>query len=160
MTPDLCLALAIDPALRLLPSAMTSLEARALILAIAAQESALTARRQQPTGPARGYWQFETPSVEEVLTHRATKRHALSLCAALDVEPTVTVVHRALEFHDVLAAAFARLLPWRLTAPLPRRLEPDVAWQQYLKCWKPGKPRPAKWPASYVIGWQTVEGRA
>lgn len=156
MSPALFLALAVDPALRLLPPAMTSIEARAMLVAIAMQESEIAARRQQPKGPARSYWQFEMPGVEEVLTHRATKRHALAVCAALDVEPVVAAVHRAIEFQDVLAATFARLLLWRLPAALPGEFQPDIAWQQYEKAWKPGKPRPAKWPTSYAVAWTAV----
>lgn len=156
MKPAHCLSLAIDPALWLLPSGMTSLEARAMLVAIAMQESALGARRQKPSGPARSYWQFERIGVAGVLSHPSSKGHLVHVCEALDVAPEVDVIHKAIEWQDVLAAACARLLLWTLPSALPGEFAPDVAWHQYERAWRPGKPRPAKWPASYATGWQAV----
>lgn len=158
MTTRHALMLAIDPALSLLPSAMTSDKARAFLLAIAWQESKLAARRQQPTGPARGFWQFEMAGIAGVLTHRRSRVPAAALCAALTIESEVASVYRAIEFNDVLAAGFARLLPWTLPDPLPGHLDVDRGWRQYLKAWRPGKPHAAAWPESYAVGWGTVFG--
>jgi hypothetical protein len=63
MTPDLFLRLAVEPALSLLPESLRSTEAKAFLVAIALQESRLTARRQIG-GPAHGYHQFELGGVE------------------------------------------------------------------------------------------------
>jgi hypothetical protein len=156
VTPDLFLDVAVDPALTLLPARMTSVEARALVLAIAFQESALEHRRQQPVGPARGYCQFEEPGVAGVLTHRASRVAAHSLCSALDIEPSVAAVHRAIEFNDVLMAGFARLLLWTVPDPLPSRFEFDRAWRQYVAAWRPGKPKPTRWPSSFALAWNVM----
>lgn len=162
MTPARFLATAIDPALALLPLKMASDEARALEIAICQQESELKARRQRLTGGrsgrARSYAQFERIAIEEVLTNRLSRTHAAAVCSALDIEATVEAVYRAIEFNDVLCAAFTRLNLWRTPHAMPGRLEVDRAWHVYEATWAPGKPRPAKWPASYAIGWRTVEG--
>lgn len=157
MTPDLLLRLAIMPALSLLPPAMTSREAIAMLVAIAWQESEIRARRQQPVGPARGYWQFEAGgAVAGVLRHAATRGHAAALCEQLDVAPNVEAVYRALEYHDVLAAGFARLNLWWLAGPLPTRGARELAWSQYLAAWNPGKPHERRWPQSWAVGWAAV----
>ena len=101
----------IDAALALLPPKMDSVEARVLLLAIALQESGFKSRRQYGNGPARGYWQFEAAGgVIGVLAHHSTASRARIVCGLRDVKPVVQDVHAALEFDDVLAAAFARLL--------------------------------------------------
>jgi hypothetical protein len=160
MTPARFLATAIDPALALLPLKMASDQARAMVLAVCWQESKLSARRQQPTGPARGFAQFERDGgVAGVLSHRSSRVAAAKVCQALVVEASVEAVYRAIEFQDVLAAAFARLLLWTVPDPMPGKFEPEIAWRIYLKAWRPGKPKPEAWPESYAVGWQTVEGR-
>lgn len=163
MTPDLLLRIGIRPALSLLPPAMSSAEAEAFLLAIAIQESdGLRARRQYLGGPARSFWQAEEGGgFKGVLTHPATAAHARALCRTLVVPPTYTAVYVAIEFHDVLAAGFARLLLWTLPSRLPRRHEPDEAWRQYADkdtgAWRPGKPHPSKWPASWAQAWQAID---
>lgn len=159
MTPDLYLRFAIDPALWLLPAAMRSVEARALVLAIALQESKLIARRQIG-GPARGYPQFEVAGVSGVLRHEHSRAHAERLCEVLDVPPLVGSVHAALEYQDVLAAGFSRLLLWTLPSALPREGQPELGYRQYLDAWRPGKPRPATWPEHWVTAWATVRATA
>ncbi len=159
MTAHRFLSTAIDPALTMLPAKMTSVEARAMVIAIAWQESKLEARRQKPTGPARGYCQFERDGgVAGVLTHRSSRVPAAAVCTLLDIDPTVEECYRAIEFQDVLAAAFARLLLWTLPEKMPGKFEPEIGWRLYLKAWRPGKPRPAGWPESYAVAWQTIEG--
>lgn len=160
MTPARFLVTAIDPALSILPLKMSSDEARAMVLAVCWQESDLAARRQKPAGPAHGYAQFEhSGGVVEVLTSRSTRVAAAAVCAVLDIEPTVQEVYRALEFQDVLMAAFARLLLWKHPMPLPSRSEVDRGWFMYQSSWRPGTPHPEKWPQSFDIGWRTVHER-
>lgn len=157
MRPDHLLTLAIRPALSLLPLAMRSEPAEGLLLAIAWQESEMRHRRQVPVAHARGYWQFERGGgVAGVLRHPATERHARALCEALDVPADTLPVYEALEYHDVLAAGFARLLLWTLPGPLPDRAQRDSAWAQYLAAWRPGKPHERRWPQSWVVAWTTL----
>ena len=148
MTPALFLALAIDPALRLLPESMRSDNARAMVLACCVQESGLTARRQQPVGPARSFAQFEKIGIAGVLTHPRSRTQAVAICNVLEIEPQVETVYKAIEFCDVLCAAFSRLLLFSAPQHMPGRLEVDVAWHIYESRWRPGKPRPEKWPSS------------
>lgn len=156
MSPELFIHLGLEPALALLPKEMDSLQARAIVLAICLQESKLTHRRQGGGGPARGYPQFERAGVLGVLSHEHTSTHASVICALFDVKPLVANVYAAVEFHDVLAAAFARLLIWTLPQALPSRGQVDESYGQYLSAWRPGKPRPETWPANYTRAWDLV----
>lgn len=142
---------AIDDAFALLPPKMDSAAARVLVLAVALQESGFTSRRQYGNGPARGYWQFEAGGgVIGVLAHHSTATHARIVCGLRDVKPIVPDVHAALEFDDVLAAAFARLLLWTDRYALPPVGDERGAWECYLRTWRPGKPHADRWPANYA----------
>jgi hypothetical protein len=156
MTPAIFLRTAVDPALALLPERMTSPEARALIVAIASQESSLVHRRQF-AGTARSYLQFEIPGIEGVLTHEGTWAYARGACVDLDVLPTAPGVYIAIEYQDVLACAFARLLLWTLPGQLPQASDTDEAWMQYVGLWRPGKPRPERWAANFRDAWTAVK---
>lgn len=140
---------AILPAYRLLPSKMASPQATAMLLAIGLQESRLHYRRQI-RGPARGLWQFEKGGgVAGVLRHEASREHALRVTRQRTITAGRTEVYHALEFDDILAAAFARLLLWTDPAPLPALGDVHSSWAYYLRNWRPGKPHPATWPAFY-----------
>lgn len=142
-----------------LPAAMQSTPATALLLAIALQESAAAARRQQPRGPARGFWQFEAGgAVHGVRTHPASAHHLRSALVSLCYPSTLSTVNAwtALEHNDVLAAVFARLLLWTVPGALPGRLDVAPAWDQYLEAWRPGRPRPDDWAANFALGWSIV----
>jgi hypothetical protein len=142
---------AIDDAFALLPPKMDGAASRVLLLAIALQESGFKSRRQYGNGPARGYWQFEASGgVIGVLAHHSTATHARIVCGLRDVKPIVTDVHAALEFDDVLAAAFARLLLWTDRHALPALGDERGAWAYYLRTWRPGKPHADRWPANYA----------
>jgi hypothetical protein len=157
MTPAFALHRMIPAALSLLPTAMDTPAARALLLAIGLQESKFQHRRQVQ-GPARGYWQFEEHGgVAGVLDHRVSAPHAWNVCTALDYSPSVVVVYDAIADNDVLACAFARLLLWTLPERLPTRGEPDVAWRQYLDGWRAGKPHRATWNEYYDHAWALVD---
>lgn len=161
MTPVRLLQYAIDPALSLLGSRYTSDAARALLLAIALQESGLRHRVQQD-GDANEYddalswWQFERIGVAEVLRHPASARHAADLCARLGYPAETEAVYRAIRDNDVLAAGIARLALWRHPDALPVRGSPVTAWEYYLKIWAPGKPHSAPWAARYSAAWEFV----
>jgi hypothetical protein len=123
--------------------------ARAMLWAIGRQEGRMIHRRQIG-GPARGLWQFERGGgVRGVLTHGASKAHALRLCQARGVEATSHSVYPALEHDDVLACGFARLLLFTDAEklPAPSAGNAPAGWGYYLRTWRPGKPHPQTWDA-------------
>lgn len=141
----------IDPALSLLPARMNSPQAMAMLLGIGLQESHFEYRRQLGNGPARGLWQMERGGgVHGVLRHEASAKLAAGICAQRGVEPTDQAVWAALEHDDILAAALARLLLWTDPQPLPALSDTAGGWALYARVWRPGKPRPAEWPANYL----------
>ena len=151
-------------AFSLVPPAMDTVEARALLLAIGLQESRFQSRRQSFGGPARGFWQFERAGgVLGVLRHRATAALADTACHALRYRTRLPdgsladyELHGILEDNDPLACVFARLLLWTLPDALPSRDEPELAWLQYLAAWRPGRPHRNSWNAHYTRAWDLV----
>ena len=149
--------LAIDPALALLPPGMDSPQARVMLLAIGMQESRFEHRRQMPTGPARGFWQFEEGTrasrggVYGVYLHDASRFWLDRLCASRGVQFLPASIYQALEADDVLAAGVARLLLFTDPRRLPATDDADGAWGLYLRTWNPGKPRPEKWPGNHRL---------
>lgn len=167
MTPDLLLRVGIEPALALLPKRMDSQSARAMLLAIAFQESGDLDHRKQVQGPARGFFQFEAIGVRGVLDHPASRSLARDIASDMGypvsmghdgnvIGNTVQAVYTAIEHNDSLAAALARLTLWRLPLPLPPRDGPAAAWEQYLSAWRPGKPHLDRWDARYRRAWDVV----
>ena len=151
MTPDDALTLAIEPALVLLPKAMDSVPARALLLAIGLQESRLEFRRQHGDGPARGLWQFEQGGgVKGVYEHDASALWTRALCNARNTSWEISSIWAALEYDDVLTAGCARLLLFTDPKPLPTLDDPGGAWDYYVRNWRPGKPHPATWAANHA----------
>ena len=153
---------------RILPAALSLLpyddtpEARALLIAIALQESGLRARRQMGDGPARGYWQFEQIGVRGVLESpsKRAKSLALQFVTEMDCQATTEAVWGAIEHNDILATGLARILLWTHPAPLPKRLQTDAAWDYYEGLWRPGKPRPEKWIANWNQAWGVVDAQS
>lgn len=140
----------------LLPPEMGSRRAAGLLLAIGLQESRFRHRRQID-GPARSFWQFEMAGVGGVLSHAASREHALAALKTLCYRDVSTVdVYRAIEHNDVLACVFARLLLWTLPETLPDEHDYEEGWRQYLRAWRPGKPHVETWLGSYGVGWSLV----
>lgn len=140
-------------AMRLLPSEMNSVAARAMLLSIALQESRCTARRQLG-GPARGFWQFEKGGgIKGVLTHKATKLHADASMSAMQYPATAEVAYAVVEHNDILAAIFARLLLWSSPKKLPVQGQHEYSWGYYLDTWRPGKPHRQTWDEFYDKAW-------
>jgi len=158
MQPDTFVMTALRPAFYLLPGKMDTREANAFIVAIALQESGLKKRRQLGAGPARSYLQFEKAGIRGVLKHQATTTLARDVCVALDVAVNPISIHRAMEFQDVLAVCFARLLLWTVPLPLPTEAEVRESYAQYLTAWRPGKPREKDWAANYQQAWDLIKG--
>lgn len=150
----------IPAAYALLPPAMASSKATAMLIAIGLQESRFIHRRQV-SGPARGFWQFERDGgVMGVATHRKTAVLLAEVLRALRYEPLIgkaAGMHTAIEHNDVLACVFARLLLWTVPARLPERGEGQEAWRQYLEGWRPGKPHPATWASHFLDAWDLAE---
>ena len=152
---------AVHEALRLLPPAMDSKEARVMLYAIGLQESRFTHRAQVidggGKGPARGYWQFERGGgVTGVLRHPASRYWMSSVCNARNIVSQPMNVWLALETDDVLAAAAARLLLFTDPAKLPAIGEQAESWRYYVRNWRPGKPHPRTWPECYTTALEAV----
>lgn len=160
MTPSLLVKLAISPALEMLPANMDSPAARAMMIAIALQESRIS-YRAQIGGPARGYWQFEQGGgVRGVLMHTASRPHIQAVLKAIDYaqESDPAACYTAIQHNDILAACFARLLLWTLPNALPASGDAQGGWDTYVAAWRPGKPHRQTWDAFYKQAWSTVEG--
>ncbi|MCT8281768.1 hypothetical protein [Xanthomonas translucens] len=157
IAPELALSRIIVPALGELGDGMDSPPARVLMLAIALQESGLTARHQVG-GPAHGLWQFEAGGgVRGVLTHSASQRRARALCELHGIAPTVAAMYDAIEGDDLLAAGFARLLLWTLPLALPAIGDEQGAWEQYIEAWRPGQPHRDRWASVYPLAVRAVQ---
>lgn len=156
MTPSEALATTIAPALAILPPKMDTAPARVELLSIGLQESHLTFRRQMPTGPARGLWQCEQGTqasrggIWGLYLFKATSGYLNDLCAARNVAHDPVAIYNALESDDILAAGCARLLLYTDPQPLPAVSDVDGSWALYQRVWRPGKPRPAEWPANHA----------
>lgn len=155
----------IPAAYSLLPEAMQSDKATALLLAIGLQESdGFSARRQYQRGAGHGFWQFELRGVRGVLLHERSREVANDVVDALRYRLTTrhtdarqaVEVYDAVTHNDTLACCWARLLLWTLPMPLPGPGDADLAWGQYLAAWRPGKPHPETWDHYYAEAWQRV----
>lgn len=142
-------------ALSLLPAKLNSVQAKAMVIAICLQESRLDARHQLG-GPAHGYAQFEVAGIRGVLRHPASQHLIRDVLAALDYLPDPVSCFEAVEHNDILGAAFSRLLLWTLPDGLPEQSEPQKAWEQYLRAWRPGRPRAANWESNFALAWTSL----
>lgn len=163
MTPDIINRVVIDAAAKLLP-AYDSQPARAMLIAIAMQESGLRERRQiarydrsAPVyGPARSWWMFERIGVQGVMEHAVSRADAAEVLRVLDYMPDAAAVHQAMEHNDIMACCFARLLLRTLPQALPGPDDMAEGWRQYTAAWRPGKPRDDSWPAFWAQAWEEV----
>lgn len=148
----------IPAAYSLLPPAMSSPAASAMLLAIGLQESKFLARRQGGGGPARGFWQFETGGIAGVLKHPSSSAYINKILFFLRYNGANAVYCTSLvEDNDTLACVFARLLLWTLPDKLRGKDDPGGAWEQYIKGWRPGKPVLESWGSNYAEAWARVE---
>jgi len=130
---------------------MDTNEARVMLMAIPGQESNWDARAQHG-GPALSYYQFEKIGVDGVL--EAVPDWSRAVLAANDIP--VAEAHAAIQYHDPVATAFARLLLWSDPAPLPFVGDQAGAWDYYLRCWRPGKPDETRWPHCYQTAMEII----
>lgn len=166
MTPSTLLETIIDPALRLVETKYRTDEARALLIAIALQESEISERRQTlnagrwwlyPTSPGTGFWMFEAGgAVHGVLKHPVCSAFIGPVLKTLEYPSNRDIIHDALVHNDVLACLMARALLLSLPAPLPARGDHEEGWRQYIEAWQPGKPKPDKWPRNYAAAWRCM----
>lgn len=140
--------LIIDPVLGMMGVPFDTPAAKRMLRAIAVQESGLMHREQFPTGPARGWFQFERAGgVAGVVNHRLTKPVLRDWCINLVIPFSVDSVYNAIGLNDQLACACARLLLYTDVPPLPT--DEAGGWECYLRVWRPGRPRPSEWAASW-----------
>lgn len=149
---DSLLRSAISPALAMLPPKMDTEAARVILLAITLQEAEGINRVQFGDGPAHGLWQMEEGGgVRGVMQHPMSRDFARTVCASRRLPFDRHAVWSALAHDDALAAAFARLLLWTDFHLLPKVDASDAeTWVYYERNWRPGKPRPADWPANHA----------
>lgn len=153
----------ITAGLALLPPRMTSDAARLQLYTTSLQENPKRLPKQVG-GPAVGDYQMEKGGgVVGVLIHDTSKNLARSVCDVRDVDPTPEAVYLALQFDQVLAAAFARLLYWTDPKPLPNVGDEEGAWKLYLRTWRPGaynrQPEElrAKWTKNYAAALMALQ---
>jgi hypothetical protein len=157
ISPADALSRVIHPALELLPSKMGGERADVMLVAIGLQESGLAARVQSGDGPARGLFQFELGGgVHGVMTHPASRDYAKRLLGARGCPATERSAWLALAGDDLMAAAFARLLLWTDSRPLPEPDDIGGAWTYYADNWRPGKPHPDRWLANHKLALHAV----
>lgn len=138
----------IGEALSLLPSAMNTMEAWVMLMAIGLQESRFEHRRQiikkggklVPLGPAKSFWQGERLGgmTAGVIKHPASRYWMHHVCRERGVDFNATAVWNAIENDDVLAAAAARLLLFTDPKRLPLVKDEQGGWNLYLRTWRPG----------------------
>lgn len=158
MTPVEFLARIQRPAMAFvatLDARLDTREANGLLLPIAGIESEWSSRRQLG-GPARSFWQVEPNGVLAVLQNINTQRLMIAAARALCVGIDRASIYVAIEHNDFLACIVARLLLWADPAPLPAIGDQDGAWACYLRCWRPGKPRPQDWPEIYAAACEAL----
>ena len=168
MTPELLLKTAIIPALGMLDSKLDTPAARAMLIAIALQESGLKARRQMleardhwwesKPGKGHGFWQFERDGATRgvMVRHAAASAIVLPVIDALLYPRDPYAVHEALIHNDVLACVLARALLYSVPDALPGPNDPGKGWVQYVCAWRPGKPHVEPWANNYRTAWATV----
>ena len=104
------------------------------------QESDFKHRRQQPQGPARGWFQFEP-----IACHEVVKRDP-SVLSLFKLPTNPDTLYKVLEWSEVGMIVCARVfLYYRSPYRLPKKGEVELGWRQYVQAWAPGKPHKGRW---------------
>jgi hypothetical protein len=132
---------------------------RPILLAIALQESDLHSRFQVlqggAPGAARGWWQFEQPTIGLLMEHPKAASAMRGACEEAVVKFDAAAIWRAIEGHDMLSVAVARVLIWTDPQVLPA--DEDSTWEMYNKrLWRPGKPNRDRWKESWMIAKEII----
>jgi hypothetical protein len=168
MTPKLAHSFLLPACKQLFPNELLDDKAQAMMLAIGMQESDFLHRQQlignhrnwweSVRGPATSFWQFEKTGVAAVLGHHRARPMFDVALRALGYPADVNTIHKAITHNDILAVAIARCLLFTFPDSLPDSNNPEEAWQQYLWCWRPGKPKENRWNSRYNAAWDIVSG--
>lgn len=153
MTPSAFYSEIMAPAARMLANLspyLDSPQARCIMLAIAGQESAWDERRQVPGGEARGFWQCEADGMLSGVMFGPQRAVLTNVCKLYSVPTDPDSLFEALAWNDPLAYTVARLGLWMDRPPLPAIGGQDVAYQTYLRVWRPGKPSADRWKVVYL----------
>jgi hypothetical protein len=166
VTPKKAHSFLLPACLQLFPERFNTPEARAMLLAIALQESDFRHRQQligfhrnwweSLKGPAAGFWQFERIGIRGVLEHRTTGPMARTVLQTLGYPDDVETIHKAIIHNDILAVCLARLALFRVPEQLPGPDDAAEGWRQYVWAWRPGKPHPDRWAERYTLAWEIV----
>lgn len=149
MTPDILLKLVVRPVVAYFDWPQPK-EREAILVGIAIVESTLMWRRQMPTGPARSFWQIETPTAVDTLKRCKPVRDLWKELLLPD-----EIVPADVERSDLGACAIACGILRLTDGPLPPLTASHVAYKDYYrKAWRPGKPHDEKWPAAYAAAVQ------
>lgn len=148
MRPTHFLETVISPTLKLMErytGIAYSACAENLLLAIALQESNLSARIQGPNdaGPARSFWQFEKIGVVDVFQRQKTALKVMCDVLVLPCEPGK--LHLMMAYNDMIACVIARLTLRLDPRSLGLATTEEGAWDYYIKNWRPGKPHRDRW---------------
>jgi hypothetical protein len=148
MRPTHFLETVISPTLKLMErytGIAYSACAENLLLAIALQESNLSARIQGPNdaGPARSFWQFEKVGVVDVFQRQKTALKVMCDVLVLPCEPGK--LHLMMAYNDMIACVIARLTLRLDPRSLGLATTEEGAWDYYIKNWRPGKPHRDRW---------------
>jgi len=141
---------------------MDSPEAKAMMIAIAMQESRWDERRQIG-GTAHGFFQFEKGTsqtrggVTGVLMHKAAGPLIKSVLDRLDYDYAPETSYEAIVHNDVLAFTYARCLLWTIPQALPKRGQAHEGWNQYIAAWRPGNPYVLTWEKFFNAAWKVVQ---
>jgi hypothetical protein len=124
-----------------------------LLLGTAVQESGgFRWNRQLGHGPARGYFQMEIATHDDIWTNYLKYKHALGEKVKATLKPGESATAETLVTNDYYAAAMARIRYMRVPAPLP----PAGNVEALAKYWKHyyNTPHGGGKPEQFVANWQ------
>lgn len=130
---------------------MWTAEAKQEILTICLQETDLRYRRQHPSGPARGFAQFEggqQQALDLIMRHDVVGPWLHEYAASVVLPFSLEELYTAMQYHDGLVIVAARLLLY--TDYRSMTMDQDIGYEIYDDCWQPGAKRPEDWPNNWA----------